>query len=218
MSVRPPHFILFSESSRGRTQPVSNTAVDSASRPIGGRWHFSLRTADGHPKLDVVEQEAEPSRERLDLLAVVRGLEALDQPSRVTLVTASGYVHRGLRFGLTTWRQDDWQWECYGQMVPIKNRDLWQRVDRAMQYHDVKCRFARVDRAHDDLSVVCPPPAAAASEQPTVSAPRRPESATTCLHEPRRVPRWRALLLRPLQLLRRLWSGLARQRLLIAAP
>ena len=141
------------------------------------------------------------SRERLDLLAVVRGLEALDQPSRVTLVTASGYVHRGLRFGLPAWRQNGWQWERYGQMVPIKNRDLWQRVDRALEFHEVAFRCARIDPAHDDLTATRPTPQAV---EPRRDAPEPCPGRSRKSGLPRRLARW-------------FWSD-RRPRLLAAAP
>ncbi len=92
------------------------------------------------------------SPERLELLAVVRGLEALEQPSKVTLVTTSRVVRRGLRFGLELWRENQWHWERFGRMAPIKNADLWQRVDRALHIHDVSCRTLRFDEGGDDLS------------------------------------------------------------------
>jgi hypothetical protein len=79
---------------------------------------------------------------------VVRGLEALEQPSRVTLVTPSKYVNRGITYGLPEWRSTGWQWEHFGEMVPVKNRDLWQRVDRALDIHRVECRTWRFDLPH----------------------------------------------------------------------
>jgi ribonuclease HI len=86
-------------------------------------------------------EDSEPGTcaSRLELLAVVRGLEALDQPSRVTLVTRSRYVARGIRRGLTQWRARRWRWERFGQLVPIRDHDLWQRIDQAMRIHDVDC-------------------------------------------------------------------------------
>jgi len=86
--------------------------------------------------------------ERLELLTVVRGLERLDRPARVTLMTASPYVREGIRRGVAEWRKNNWQWEFFGQMAPVRNRDLWERVDRAMQYHQVDCRTWRFDQAH----------------------------------------------------------------------
>ena len=106
-----------------------------------------LQAVDGSTKLEVEDAEPDMRGERLELLAVVRGLEALEQPSRVTLVTASRYVSRGLTCSLPEWRESGWQWEHHGQMVPIKNRDLWQRLDRALRFHRVQCRSWRFDAA-----------------------------------------------------------------------
>jgi hypothetical protein len=49
---------------------------------------------------------------------------------------------------LETWRNSGWQWERFGKLAPIKNRDLWQRVDRALKFHAVECRRYRLDGAH----------------------------------------------------------------------
>lgn len=130
MSIATPHFLLFSESRRG---------------PEHSRWRFVLEALDGTDKLEASDIESDTHGERLELLAVVRGLEALPQPSRVTLVTPSRYVDRGLTDGLPEWRSNNWQWEHFGEMAPVKNRDLWQRIDRALEYHQVECRLRRVD-------------------------------------------------------------------------
>lgn len=95
---------------------------------------------------DDVDPEARG--DRLELLTVVRGLEALEQPSRVTLWTPSVYVREGIRHGLREWRENGWLWEYFGRMVPVKNDDLWKRLDRAMQFHEVDCRTWRIDPAH----------------------------------------------------------------------
>lgn len=90
----------------------------------------------------MVASDHEPAScgERLELLAVVRGLEALDGPSRVTLVTKSRYVSRGMKHGLAEWRANEWRWERFGRIVPVKDSDLWQRVDRALLFHEVDCQ------------------------------------------------------------------------------
>lgn len=135
MKPRAPHFLLFSES-----RPKENQQNDTT-----GQWRFVLEAVDGSSKVEAADKEPQTSGERLDLLAVVRGLEALDQPSRVTLVTPSRYVSRGLRDGLQEWRENGFQWERFGQMAPIKNGDLWQRIDRALDFHQVECRTWRFD-------------------------------------------------------------------------
>lgn len=139
-----PHYLLMSEA--------------RATDEFAGEWRFVLESADGEALLEVDADETQADQERLDLLAVVRGLEALDQPSRVTLVTSSPYVNHGFRYGLEEWRENDWLWERFGEMTPIKNADLWRRVDRALRFHRVDCRSWRFDRAH-----------AAATSAPAVS-------------------------------------------------
>jgi ribonuclease HI len=155
MSVPAPHFHLFSTGHPADT-------VD----PVG-RWRFVLRTADGEPCLEATDDEPAGSAERLQLLAIVRGLESLEQPSRVTLLGASRSILRGLRQGLDQWRENDWQWERYGQWTPVKNGDLWQRIDRAMAIHSVECR--ELDEiTTDDLA---PPPRAFVAPQCEVEPP-----------------------------------------------
>jgi ribonuclease HI len=127
-----PHFLL-----------ISQTPPDDA-----GRWQVTLKGDDGKPVFQASDREPDVRGERLELLAVVRGLEALAQPSRVTLLTPSRYVRRGIALGLAEWRNNGWSWEWYGQMTPVKNRDLWQRLDRAMSVHQVECRSWRFDPPH----------------------------------------------------------------------
>jgi ribonuclease HI len=135
-AVQSPHYLLFSESSHARGI---------------GRWRFRLASAGGGESFEAADIEAELGGERLALLTVVRALEALDQPSRVTLVNCDPYVRRGIRFGLPEWRENGWRWECFGKLVPVKDADLWQRLQHAMQFHDVDCRRWRIDGPH-----VCP--------------------------------------------------------------
>ena len=113
-----------------------------------GKWSFTLEEIAGEDRLEVFDAEPDVAQERLELQTVVRGLEALDQPSRVTVVTSSHYVGRGFRRGLPDWRENDWRWERFGEMTTIKNADLWKRLDRIMNYHEVECRLWRVDHGN----------------------------------------------------------------------
>ena len=125
MPVPKPHFLLMAEGkAEGRL----------------GSWRFSLEAA-GTKQLEVDDCEPFTQGQRLELLAVIRGLEALEQPSRVTLLTSSSYVKRGIMYGLEDWRVSGWCWESHGKMVPVKNGDLWRRLDRALQLHQVECRL-----------------------------------------------------------------------------
>lgn len=132
------HFLLLAEA--------------SADLESGGSWRFSLDRVGGGHCLSAADAEESECVERLELLAVIRGLEALGEPARVTLVTKSRYVSRGLKFGLAEWRANDWQWERFGQMVAIRDGDLWRRLDRALAFHQVECRLWRFASAGADVA------------------------------------------------------------------
>ena len=135
MSTRRPHFLLFSEVAGNARQPQI--------------WRFALVEVDGDGRTVAADTEPGGDRGRLELLAVVRALESIDGRARVTLVTRSRYVSRGLRTGLSEWRRRNWRWERFGRLVPVRDHDLWQRVDRALQFHQLECRTWRFDAPHE---------------------------------------------------------------------
>ena len=139
-----PHYLLLTGSQQRLPAEVSSEAKELHQQgidPCGGSWHFVLEPIGQGSRIEADEIEPGVTGERLNLLAVVRGIEALEQPSQVTLITPSKYVGRGIRSGIAFWREHNWHWERFGQMAPVKHDDLWKRIDRAMQYHKVDCRI-----------------------------------------------------------------------------
>lgn len=126
-----------------------------------GRWSFLLESADGAPSFFAEDWEDAADLARLQALALVRGLEALDRPSRVVLLNPPENLERGLTYGLPAWRFHDFQEDFDGELVPAPNADLWRRIDRALRFHKISARrlaarFWRRDESHP----------AAASERP----------------------------------------------------
>ncbi len=105
-----------------------------------GRWSFRLESFDGEVRIDVEDEEPGAHADQLALMALVLGLEAIDEPADVTVLTPNRYIWQGLSEGLDEWRENDWQWEAFGGLAPIKYLDLWRRVDRLQSIHDVTCR------------------------------------------------------------------------------
>jgi ribonuclease HI len=136
MNHPTPHYLLKSEASRDGER---------------GRWRFVLRPLDGSSEIEASDVEPDVWGERLDLLTVVRALESLDQPSWVTLIGCTRYVEQGVMFGLTEWKENGWRWEWFGHMVPVRDIDLWQRMDRILQFHRVDCGQRRIDAEHGPL-------------------------------------------------------------------
>lgn len=133
MTAAKPHFLLFCDGN------VSASGESGGSQR--GRWRFVLEDLVSGERIEATDQEIGCAPDRSALVAVLRGLEALEQPSRVTLVTTSRYVTRGLQYGLTEWRDNDYSWEHFGAVQPIRNADIWRRIDRALAYHQVQCRW-----------------------------------------------------------------------------
>ena len=148
MNVPRPHFLLFCDGS----YPTTGSHVASSR----GRWRFVLEDVEGGERLEAADAEANQAPDRIALLAVVRGLEALSQPSRVTMVTSSRYVHRGFQYGLPEWRENDYCWEHFGAQQPIRNADLWRRIDQALQYHTVHCRLMTGEETATTVTSVRP--------------------------------------------------------------
>lgn len=118
--------------------------TESIEKTSGSRlWRFLLiRLGNGGESSTVSGSEVveNTTAVRAELLAVVRGLEAVDCPGEVKLFSASQYVRRGVSRGLAQWKSQDWHWERFGRRVPIRDIDLWQRIDHALSFHSVECQ------------------------------------------------------------------------------
>ena len=137
MKLTAPHYLLFTQ-----------TNEPPEGQQPGGRWRFVLEEVGSTRRIDESSWEPGFRGERLELLAVVRGLECLEQPSLVTLVTPSRFVGRGIRSGLRQWKAHNWTWEELGQTHPVRHQDLWQRIDAALEFHQVSCRVWHFDPPH----------------------------------------------------------------------
>lgn len=136
-----PHYLLLTDTDQFNDETCATPTAGHSIAPTSGRWHFVLEPIHHGVRIEADDIEPGVIGERLNLLAVVRGLEALDQPSHVTLITPSKYVGRGIRRDIRIWKENQWQWDRFGQRVKIKHCDLWQRIDRAMQFHKIDCRI-----------------------------------------------------------------------------
>jgi len=115
-----------------------------------GQWRFVLESLDGLGSLEAADEEPDTWGPRLALLATVRGLEALEQPSRVTVIARSRYLNDRLSRLTESAYELSSQWELSPWYDRYQNADLWHRVEAALGYHNVECRNWRLDEAHDN--------------------------------------------------------------------
>ena len=84
----------------------------------------------------------------MELTAVVRGLEAVEQPSVVTVVSDSEYVVENATGRLAQWKENGWSGGAVGRRKRLKNAGLWRRLDAELQRHDVAFEQVRGHSGH----------------------------------------------------------------------
>ena len=130
---------------QGKTEVVE-LYTDGACRgnPGPGGWGVWL-CYNGHEK-ELSGGEHDTTNNRMELMAAIQGLEALSKPCRVTLYTDSKYVMQGITEWIINWKAKGWKTAA---RKPVKNVDLWQRLDQARNNHQVDWRWVKGHSGHD---------------------------------------------------------------------
>ena len=113
--------------------------------PGPGGWGALLQTGGGHEK-ELWGGEANTTNNRMELMAAIMALEALKRPCKVELHTDSKYVMQGITEWMRGWKARGW---LTADKKPVKNADLWQRLDAARLRHDVKWRWVKGHAGHE---------------------------------------------------------------------
>jgi ribonuclease HI len=113
--------------------------------PGPGGWGAILRTGEHEKELSGGERAT--TNNRMELTAVIRGLEALKRSSAVTIHTDSRYVMDGLTQWLPKWKKNGWK---TADKKPVKNEDLWRELDVLCAKHDLKWRWVRGHSGHPE--------------------------------------------------------------------
>ncbi len=119
--------------------------TDGACRgnPGPGGWAAILRYGK-HTEV-VSGAERATTNNRMELLAAIEALERLTRPCRVVLATDSEYLRLGITAWLPRWRKNGWR---TSRKTPVKNRDLWQRLQAATEGHQVDWRWVKGHSGH----------------------------------------------------------------------
>ncbi|HEY6565507.1 MAG TPA: ribonuclease HI, partial [Pirellulaceae bacterium] len=106
--------------------------------PGPGGWAFILRHVPTGKELEGSGAEPHTTNNRMELTAVVKGLEALKHRCRVELISDSSYVGKGLTEWMPRWKQNGWRRKEGGRFKPVLNVELWQRLDELVSQHELK--------------------------------------------------------------------------------
>ena len=117
--------------------------------PGPGGWGVLLRAMDGDAIVKERELnggEAETTNNRMELLAAINALESLSRRSAITIVTDSQYVKNGIQSWLHGWKKNGWKTAA---KKPVKNEDLWKRLDAAQAAHEVRWEWVKGHAGHE---------------------------------------------------------------------
>jgi ribonuclease HI len=117
--------------------------------PGPGGWGAILRlkSATRSAEKELWGGEAATTNNRMELMAVIRALEALKRPSRVRLYTDSLYVKKGISTWIHDWKRRGWR---TADRKPVKNLDLWARLDALARQHEVEWHWVRGHAGHPE--------------------------------------------------------------------
>jgi ribonuclease HI len=111
--------------------------------PGPGGWGAILRY--GRHEREIYGGESATTNNRMELMAAIRGLESLTRPSEVDVHTDSQYLRRGITEWLPQWKRNGWMTR---DKKPVKNADLWRRLDSVTQGHQVRWFWVKGHAGH----------------------------------------------------------------------
>ena len=113
--------------------------------PGPGGWGVLLRA--GGRETELFGGEAQTTNNRMELTAVIEGLLALEKRTQVRVYTDSQYVQKGISEWIHAWKRRGWR---TADKKPVKNVDLWQKLDEVAQRHDVKWHWVKGHAGHPE--------------------------------------------------------------------
>ena len=125
--------------------------TDGACRgnPGPGGWAALLRKGDTEKMISGAQETS--TNNQMELMAAIQGLEQLKKPVRVTLTTDSQYVRQGITQWIAGWKRNGWM---TSQKKPVKNKELWQRLDAAVAEHQVEGLWVKGHSGHRENEMV----------------------------------------------------------------
>lgn len=111
--------------------------------PGPGGWGALIRFGDSEKELS--GGEAATTNNRMELLAVIEGLNALKRHCAVEITTDSQYVKNGITQWIHNWKRNGWKTAA---KKPVKNEDLWRALDKAVAAHEVTWKWVKGHSGH----------------------------------------------------------------------
>ena len=128
-----------------RPKVVIHTDGACSGNPGPGGWGAILES--GPHRKELKGGEAQTTNNRMELTAAIEALEALRKPSDVELYTDSNYLRGGITGWIKGWKRNGWR---TADKKPVKNVELWQRLEQAEARHQVSWHWVKGHAGHDE--------------------------------------------------------------------
>lgn len=122
---------------------IAYTDGACSGNPGPGGWGVILQAKDGLVLIkerELFGGEKDTTNNRMELIAAISCLESLEKPTKLTLFTDSNYVKGGITEWMKTWKKNEWK---TAGKKSVKNVDLWKRLDKASQRHNVTWKWVK---------------------------------------------------------------------------
>ena len=127
-----------------RPRVVIHTDGACSGNPGPGGWGVILES--GRHRKELKGGEALTTNNRMELMAAIVALEALKSPSEIDLYTDSNYLRDGITSWIKGWKKNGWR---TADRKPVKNAELWERLDQASTRHEVRWHWVKGHVGHD---------------------------------------------------------------------
>ena len=132
------------ETNHGETVEIFSDGACTGNPGPGG---YGTILRYGKQEKELSGYSRDTTNNRMELMAVIEGLDALKRPSRVTITTDSKYVYMGITTWIHGWQKKQW---LNSRKQPVLNRDLWERLLRAGKPHSIDWKWVKGHAGHPE--------------------------------------------------------------------
>lgn len=138
------------ESSQKRPSVKLFTDGACSGNPGPGGWGYILKHPATGAEKEASGGDRTTTNNQMELMAVIRGLEALTRPTKVEVVTDSTYVAKGAQEWMPNWKRNGWRRREGKSWKPVKNEELWKRLDELLSQHEVRFQVVKGHSGHPE--------------------------------------------------------------------
>lgn len=128
------------------TKPNVTIYTDGGAKPNPGPGGWAALLIFGDVQKELSGGDPRTTNNQMELTAAIKALEALKEPCKVTLYTDSEYLQKGITLWMYNWKRNGW---LTSNRQPVKNRELWQQLDQALQQHTVYWKWIKAHAGNE---------------------------------------------------------------------